>query len=77
MSSVIHSIIQSILFIYCKFISDILFQIKLFKWSVINMWAIVHIDTQFLEVEYFNYDNVKPFNIYIYIYIYFYVSLKC
>jgi hypothetical protein len=68
MSSLIHSIIQSILFIYCKFIFDILFQIKLFKQGVINMWAIVHIDTHVLEVEYFNYGNVKPFkNIYIFI----------
>ncbi len=26
----------------------------------INIWAIMHIDTHFLELEYFNYDNVKP-----------------
>jgi hypothetical protein len=36
------------------------FQIKLFKWYVINVWAIMHIDTHFLELEYFNYDNLKP-----------------
>jgi hypothetical protein len=37
------------------------FQIKLFKWCVINVWVIIHIDTHFLKLEYLNYDNVKPF----------------
>jgi hypothetical protein len=34
---------------------------KLFKWYVINVWAIKHIDTHFKKLKYFNYDNVKPF----------------
>ncbi len=38
-----------------------LFKIKLFKWFVINVWAITHINTIFLKLEYFNYNNVKPF----------------
>ncbi len=36
------------------------FQIKLFKWCVINVWTIMHIDIHFLKLECFNYDNVKP-----------------
>jgi hypothetical protein len=38
-----------------------IFQIKPFKWCVINVWAIMHVDTHFLKLEYFYYNNVKPF----------------
>jgi hypothetical protein len=36
-------------------------QIKQFKWFVINVLAIMHLDTHFLEFEFIDYDNVKPF----------------
>jgi hypothetical protein len=48
-------------FIYLLQVYIYFFQIKLFKWFVINIWVIIHIDTHFLELEYFNYDIVKPF----------------
>jgi len=38
-----------------------IFQIKQFKWCVTNVWAIMHLDTHFLEFEFLDYDNVKPF----------------
>jgi hypothetical protein len=37
-----------------------IFQIKWLKWCVINVWAIMHLDTHFLEFELLDYDNVKP-----------------
>jgi len=37
-----------------------IFQIKIFKWCVTNVWAIMHFDTHVLEVEVLDYDNVKP-----------------
>jgi hypothetical protein len=37
------------------------FQFKLFKWCVKNVWPIMHVDTHFLKLEYFYYNNVKPF----------------
>jgi len=36
-------------------------QIKQFKWCVTNVWAIMQFDTHFLEFEFLDYDNVKPF----------------
>jgi hypothetical protein len=38
-----------------------IFQIKQFKWCVTNVWTIIHFDTHFLEFEFLDYDNVKPF----------------
>jgi hypothetical protein len=34
---------------------------KLFKLCVINVQCIKHINTYFLELQYFDYDHVKPF----------------
>jgi hypothetical protein len=56
-------IILTNLFIYWKFIilANIAhFQIKQFKWCVSNVWAIMHLDTHFLEFKFLDYDNVKP-----------------
>jgi hypothetical protein len=48
-----------ILFIYLKLMSNYFFKIKLFKFCDIDVWVIMHIDTFFLKLEYFNYDDVK------------------
>jgi len=37
-----------------------IFQIKLFKWCVTNVWAIMHLNTHFLEVQFLDYDNEAP-----------------
>jgi hypothetical protein len=57
-------IIFTNLFIYYKFITLVEiahFQIKQFKWCVTNVSSIMHLDTHFLEFEFLDYDNVKPF----------------
>jgi len=38
-----------------------IFEIKQFKWCVTNVWTIMHLKTHFLEFNFLDYDNVKPF----------------
>jgi len=54
-----YSITFIILFIYLKVMSNYFFKIILFKFCDIDVWVMMHIDTFFLKLEYFNYDNVK------------------
>jgi hypothetical protein len=61
----IYIYIYNYFIIYQKFIlaNTFLKKIKQFKWCDINVWPTMHVDTIVLELEYFNYDNVKPFKI--------------
>jgi hypothetical protein len=34
-----------------------IFQIKQFKWCATNVWAIMHLDTHFLEFEFLDYET--------------------
>jgi len=58
---VIPNIFNSNYFIYLLQV-DIwyFFQIKLFKWCVINVLTIMHIDTHYLELEYFIMTMLNP-----------------
>jgi hypothetical protein len=57
-------IIFTNLFIYYKFIflADIShFPNQTIQLMCYYIWTIIHLDTHFLEFEFFDYDNVKPF----------------